>query len=744
MSGSISQLAPGATDASDMSVGLNTSSAGALSGAVTLSALSDLGGGNTSPIASQDPYIDVFGTVYRPAAFTVQPSGVSVHVGDAGTQSLIITNTDVNDGYSENLIATVIGTTGGVQAHGTTGDIAPQSTGSIGLTFSTAMAGLIGTVTLDLKSDGTGIDGLGQIDLGDVTVPVTVTSTNVAAAAQIEELSGGGTFTRHGSVYTLDLGTIDTAPGPINLGVLNTAVAPADTLGGSFSISGDPAFTNNGFGAFTGITSGSADTAPTVTLAPTVAGTYSETITLVPLDETGSGNAPLSNETLTITANYQPQLEGSISLASATEGTALPDTPRSPPSPTPTRTTRRAPSPPASTGVMAIPQTAPQRLERQFHRSAATPMPTRAASRCPSPSPIHPTTRCWRSAAAVAAAEADVFTPQGITFTTQPGKSFSGTVASFTDAECWRTPAAIFPPASTGATAARRIPASSPLSTAQFSSAGRTPTPIPAYDTVTVTLSDDAPGTASASAISTAKVVPQAPGPNPPVITAMVDLASSTEAKGTAQAGTTINLYDNGGGTAIATGIAANDEHLRHLHRRAGWRKAFTSSPRPATDGLNQTSSPSTPVTVIEQYIGPSNYSITTDINFTLAPDEHYLTFLGSRRSAAPAPAAQNVFAGNTGHNTFTGGPGDNDYFVRHSSDTIIATADMRRHQPGLCRRELHAARQRAGAGAVGLRQPDRDRQQPRQRHLQQHRRWIRSSAAAATTPSLSTTAATR
>jgi hypothetical protein len=242
----------------------------------------------------------VFGTVYRPAAFTVQPSGVSVHVGDPGTGTLVVTNTDPNDGYSENLIATVIGTTGGVQAHGSTGDIAPQSTGSIGLSFPTAMAGLIGTVTLDLKSDGTGIDGLGQIDLGDVTVPVFVTSTNVSAAAQIEKVSGPGTFTQHGSVYTLDLGTIDTAPGSINLGVLNSAIAPADTLGGSFSISGDPAFTNTGFGAFTGIASASADTAPTVNFAPTAAGTYTETITLVPVDETGAGNAPLSNETLTI------------------------------------------------------------------------------------------------------------------------------------------------------------------------------------------------------------------------------------------------------------------------------------------------------------------------------------------------------------------------------------------------------------------------------------------------------------
>jgi large repetitive protein len=78
-------------------------------------------------------------------------------------------------------------------------------------------------------------------------------------------------------------------------------------------------------------------------------------------------------------------------------------------------------------------------------------------------------------------------------------------------------------------------------------------------DTVTISLTDDGSGTASATAISTAKVVPTAPGPNLPVITAMADLSTSTEAKGTAAAGTTINLYDNGGGTAIATGIAASN-----------------------------------------------------------------------------------------------------------------------------------------------------------------------------------------
>ena len=61
-----------------------------------------------------------------------------VHAGDAGTQFITFTNTDPNDGYSENLIATVIGTTGWVTASGSTGDIAPLSTGMIALQFSTA------------------------------------------------------------------------------------------------------------------------------------------------------------------------------------------------------------------------------------------------------------------------------------------------------------------------------------------------------------------------------------------------------------------------------------------------------------------------------------------------------------------------------------------------------------------------------------------------------------------------------
>ncbi len=140
---------------------------------------SDGGGGNTSPIAEESPYIDIFGSVYRLADPSVSPSALTVHVGDSGSQTLTITNLDVDDGYSENLIATVVGTTGAVTvSQATTGDIKPLDDATIGVNFSTSTPGQIGSVTLDLKSDGAGIDGLGMTDLGDVTIPIVVTSGN--------------------------------------------------------------------------------------------------------------------------------------------------------------------------------------------------------------------------------------------------------------------------------------------------------------------------------------------------------------------------------------------------------------------------------------------------------------------------------------------------------------------------------------------------------------------------------------
>jgi hypothetical protein len=305
--GTVSQLAPGATNASDIAVGIDTSTAGALNGQVSVFYVSDEGGGSTSASPSEDPTIDVFGAAYRLATDTVTPNGLDVHLGASGAQSLTIANTGPNDTFSENLIATVVGTTGAVTASGTTGDITPQQSGTIAVDFSTSTAGAIGTVTLDLKSDGTGIDGLGVTDLGDVTVPVSVTGNNYADP---EITSGNGTLNDVSpGNYTLDLGSLlqGATPVAVTLSALNAAAGPADNLGGTYTINGGTGFTNASFDAFSDIGANDGSPTNTVALNTSKAGDFSETIVLHPTDSNSLGfSQTLPDETVTVTGSVVP------------------------------------------------------------------------------------------------------------------------------------------------------------------------------------------------------------------------------------------------------------------------------------------------------------------------------------------------------------------------------------------------------------------------------------------------------
>jgi hypothetical protein len=335
-SGSISGLAPGATDYTDLAVGLNTGSGGAKGGSVIETFTSDLGGGNTTPVVPSS-YIDVFGSVYREATASIAPTNGIVHIGDPGTGTLTVANTDAADGYSENLIATLASTSGSVGvAGGPTGEIAAGANDktTFTATFSTAQAGTVsGNATFNLTSDGgTGtdsIDGLGQVALPQATVPLNITVNNYANPV-FEEISGGGTVSQNGANYTLDLGTITQGSGSlaVNLGVLNNVTGPADLLSGTLQTSGSSAFTLSGFAAFSGLAAGQADTAPTVTLDTSRSGAFGETITFSPTGSNASGySQALGDETLTIEGTIAPAasvLNGTVTLSAAIEGTALP------------------------------------------------------------------------------------------------------------------------------------------------------------------------------------------------------------------------------------------------------------------------------------------------------------------------------------------------------------------------------------------------------------------------------------
>ena len=319
--GAITQLTPGATDDTSLSVGLDTSKGGVVNGIASVEFTSDTGGGNTLFLGSVD--MDVSGSVYRIGTASIP--AIIAHVGDPTSRTLAITNSDPADGFSENLEASRVSTTGNVTASGgPTGEIAPQATSNaISVGYSTASVGSVGAVTLDFTTDGTGIDGFGTEDLGDQTYSVVV---NNYAQASLEERSGGGNLTQNGDAYTLDLGPIIQGTGPVTvgLGVLNGATGPADTLGGTFAIVGDSAFTNNGFAAFLGVSAGGADTAPTVALNTSSLGTFTETITLDPTGSNPSGYAgALAAETFTISGTVISSVEYVSAGAPVSGGTVM-------------------------------------------------------------------------------------------------------------------------------------------------------------------------------------------------------------------------------------------------------------------------------------------------------------------------------------------------------------------------------------------------------------------------------------
>ena len=101
-SGSVTGLAPQATDSTDLTVGVDGSQAGLQAGTVTVSPLSDQG---VSRRRCRPSPSRVSGAVYRAAAAGVLAQGTIVHVGDPGTIALSVTNTAPADGYSENLDA---------------------------------------------------------------------------------------------------------------------------------------------------------------------------------------------------------------------------------------------------------------------------------------------------------------------------------------------------------------------------------------------------------------------------------------------------------------------------------------------------------------------------------------------------------------------------------------------------------------------------------------------------------------
>ncbi len=290
-----------------LGVTVNTGTAGTLAGQVTLDLVSD--GTNVDNLGTVDlgtQTVAVTGKIYREAAASIGTlAPIVIHAGQTANASLVLGNTAAADGYSEDLIGTAVSTSAGIAATASaTGDILAGSAGTIGLSFLSATAGAFaGSVSVDLVSDGTPIDGLGTVDLGTRTVGVTASVYNYATAA-VTRIGSAGALSGSGNSYTLNLGTFTQAAARTEavLELQNIASGLADSLTGSSAFSGTTAaFINSGFGSAGTIAAGAASGALDISLSTAATGTFTETATFTLASTDSGGSTALTPLTIAIT-----------------------------------------------------------------------------------------------------------------------------------------------------------------------------------------------------------------------------------------------------------------------------------------------------------------------------------------------------------------------------------------------------------------------------------------------------------
>ncbi|MGZ4984164.1 MAG: choice-of-anchor D domain-containing protein, partial [Chthoniobacterales bacterium] len=318
-SGAVSLLGPGSSDNSSLIVGLNTSAAGTRSGSVPLNLTSNGSGTSglgTTTLTSQT--VNVSGNVYRLAsASTHTPEPVAfgiVHIGDTPSQALSISNTAVNDAFSEKLDGSIAASTGGVTASGSFSLLAPGAPANTSLSvgIDTATAGnKNGTATISLVSDGTGTSGLTNTNLTSQTVNVTG-QVNFFADPVVIFKSGSATVTMNSPTsFTINFGSVQPNSGTYlaSFGVNNSLHNSTfqDSLGGTWNLAMVSNFGTSGFGAFSGIAPGSS-------LDPNVSfdssqgiGSYSNQILLDGTSSNASGTSNLNEIQLNLVAQIIPE-----------------------------------------------------------------------------------------------------------------------------------------------------------------------------------------------------------------------------------------------------------------------------------------------------------------------------------------------------------------------------------------------------------------------------------------------------
>ena len=293
-SGSITQLAAQASDATSLVIGLDTSNAGSLNGTATVKLVSD--GSGTSGLGltnlvSQNVGVTTNIAVYRFAEALIentQPIDFGAfRVGDAASAlDLSIKNTAANDTFSERLNGSAGATDAGFSATGTFNllNAGATNTGGIKVGLDTTTAGTkSGTAQVDFVSDGADTSNLGQTALTSQSVNL---QGKVYAQAVAEVQTPSLNF---GIVHVGD------AVAAKGITVQNDATGSlTDTLLGTVSTT-PTGFTSAGTLGTTGLAAGATSSALQVGLNTTNAGVFSGNASLA----FASHNPDLSDLTLT-------------------------------------------------------------------------------------------------------------------------------------------------------------------------------------------------------------------------------------------------------------------------------------------------------------------------------------------------------------------------------------------------------------------------------------------------------------
>jgi hypothetical protein len=283
--GAFNLLDPQATNNTDITVSIDTGTAGSKNGDATIDFVSDgtgTSGLGQTALPSQD--VQVTGAVYRLAQGQAAPDPISfgnLRLNDVASQALTVSNIAANDGFSESL-GVGVGSSGDTSISGSVAGLiaAGGSDSNLNVALDTSVAGnRSGTVDLSYSSDGTGTSGFAAISAGTQSIDVS------------------------GAVYRLAEG--QAAPDPINFGNvhLNDVASQAltvsniaandgfsESLGVGVGSSGDASVS----GAVTGlIAAGSNDSNLSVALDTSLAGNRSGTVDLI-YSSDGTGTSGLA------------------------------------------------------------------------------------------------------------------------------------------------------------------------------------------------------------------------------------------------------------------------------------------------------------------------------------------------------------------------------------------------------------------------------------------------------------------